>query len=182
MPKILFLFDTDDYLHVHRRGCADIRKSHLRDAAEYWHGEAENCREAIEQAFFDEGGEDYTFDDARGWTTFHECAALEWPRGRRPKRNYVERRVNLPFDPDGDDDETVLECLFGRKITWRNSYTNGEESASVPKEGARAKNGRLSNIQTHLTETIDGRRILTFVDAGGTGFRSVALETIMVVK
>ena len=91
-----------------------------------------------------------------------------------PRRNPTKRPTqrNIPFDIDGDYDQEIIARTAGGRLVWVNSLTGEEETAQVPKEGRHTK----------IELSSAGRRILVFVDAMGTGFRSVALDTLVAVK
>ena len=92
-----------------------------------------------------------------------------------PRRNPTKRPTqrNIPFDIDGDYDQEILGAVAGRTIVWVNSLDGEEKMAAIP-----AKPGPHTKIELSSA----GRRILVFVDAMGTGFRSVALDTLVAVK
>ena len=173
---MLFLVDADGYLFVHKRGCMDVTKGALRVAGSWWHGDAEHITDAIEQGWHDflASGE-VAWRDAVEFTTVEPCAGLSMPVGR-PKRGRAIRSRKLPFDPEADMDTDVLGAVIGKIIEWENTLSGGTESARVP---------RRQSAHTKLGETSDGRRVLTFVDDrgnAGTGFRSVALDTVLRVR
>jgi hypothetical protein len=177
MAEVLFLVDPDGYLTVHKRGCMDVTKTTLRRSAVWFHGEAEHITDAIEQGWHDflKTGE-VSWRDAVEFTTIEPCAGLSMPAGR-PKRGRAIRARNLPFDPDTSPDDVVLTAVIGKTVHWENSLSGGMESARVGR--------RAVSPHTHLRATSTGRRVLTFVDDrgnAGTGFRSVALDSIVRVR
>ena len=78
----------------------------------------------------------------------------------------------LPFDPEGDDDKTVLEAVAGRTVRWRNSISGEVEEGEAPRGG----------VHLHITQGPKGEnggaRILNFPDRHVTGFRAVYLDQI----
>jgi len=91
--------------------------------------------------------------------------------------------ASVPFDPAADRDDEILAELYGRVVVWRNNLSGATEQAQVlPLEqtvrGERVRGSR----QTRMSTTLTGRRIVTFCDGGGEGFRSVALDSILQVK
>lgn len=98
---------------------------------------------------------------------------------RAPRRRPTKR--SIPFDIEEDDDDTILDAVVGGTLIWVNSFTGGEESACVPPDGE-TKRGAAHNTHLSIAESSAGRRILTFVDYMGTGFRSVALDALVAVK
>jgi len=91
-------------------------------------------------------------------------------------------RKFVPFSVDGATDEEVFDAVIGRRLTWLNSLTNELENARLLPDGRSPKTGKPYHIHTHLTESSEGRRILTFVDQDGSGFRSVALDALIRVR
>jgi len=91
--------------------------------------------------------------------------------------------ASVPFDPAADRDDEILAELYGRVVVWRNNLSGATEQAQVlPLEqtvrGERVRGSR----QTRMSTTLTGRRIVTFCDGGGEGFRSLALDSILQVK
>lgn len=86
----------------------------------------------------------------------------------------------LPFNIE-DDDDTVIESLVGRRITWRNSQAKTLDTALVP---SRSRNCRMT------VHPKSGRRIISFYESQGFsehqeqlgGERSVYLDKILRVK
>jgi hypothetical protein len=87
----------------------------------------------------------------------------------------------LPFDPQKDDDETILAWCIGRKVVWWNSIARDMDDAKLYPDGRDPETGKLFNRQTKIHASKTGRRILTFCAVNG-GFRSVALDTILAVR
>lgn len=85
-----------------------------------------------------------------------------------------ELKVSLPFDIEEAYDDEILEKCRGRKLIWWNDTAEDYDSATVSKNG---KDPRNYKIETGTA----GRAILTFCSME-TGFRSVALETLVQVK
>jgi hypothetical protein len=94
--------------------------------------------------------------------------------------------ARLPFDPVEDDDDTIIESLVGKRITWRNSVSLTLDSAIVP---MRSRNIRI----TQHPKT--ARRILSFHESQGFskgndgethealgGERSVYLDKVLKVR
>jgi len=130
----------------------------------------------------------YSEAEALNDVVYFECLGPDYeapedrPRGRRPRKRAV------PFDPAGDDDEDIINAVKGAKLVWENSLTGGEESAQLYPDGPWEKNIQrgvtvttFPHRQTKITVTSDGRRVLGFIDAGGTGFRACALDSIVSV-
>jgi len=91
--------------------------------------------------------------------------------------------ASVPFDPAADRDDEILAELYGRVVVWRNNLSGATEQAQVLplEETVRGERVRGSR-QTRMSTTRTGRRIVTFCDGGGEGFRSVALDSILQVK
>lgn len=102
-------------------------------------------------------------------------------------------KAALPFDLDKATDEEVLKAVEGRQLTWRNSMSGDLERVRVPrteydtvsitKEGkvVGTKQVKANNLQTKLSTTKAGRRVLTWA-APGEGFRSVALDSLLQIR
>jgi len=92
--------------------------------------------------------------------------------------------ASVPFDPAVDRDDEVLAELYGRVVVWRNNLSGSTEQAMVlPLERRNDRGERVrASRHTHMSTTLTGRRIVTFCDGGGEGFRSVALDSILQVK
>jgi hypothetical protein len=151
MAEVLFIFDEEGYLTVHKRGCRDVKRATLERAGKgnWWHGSARTALGAVFQAWRQEiGSGEVTWPEALDWTDVRACTALRFPR--------------MPDD------------LYGRRITWLIPLTGQLESTEVPRES--------HSRHTQITVTRDGRKVVTFVDPSGTGFRSVALDTIVEVR
>jgi hypothetical protein len=88
-------------------------------------------------------------------------------------------RKSVPFDPDGATDDEILDACTDKTLTWLNTLTNDTETARMPPDDRNPRTGRRYHEHTKFTETTAGRRVLTFVDANGTGFRSVALDSLL---
>lgn len=99
----------------------------------------------------------------------HPEDAAEPEARKKPERRPTMRSVPFALD---DLEVEILAAVAGRKLVWLNSLTGEEETASVMERGK----------QTKLSESSSGRRILTFCDSGGTGYRSVALDALIAVK
>ena len=92
--------------------------------------------------------------------------------------------ASVPFDPAADRDDEILAELYGRVVVWRNNLSGATEQAQVlPLERRNDRGERVrGSRQTRMSTTRTGRRIVTFCDGGGEGFRSVALDSILQVK
>jgi len=91
-------------------------------------------------------------------------------------------RKYVPFSVDGATDEEVFDCVIGKRLTWLNGLTDELEYARLLPDGRSPKTGKQYHMHTNLSESSEGRRILTFVDADGSGFRSVALDALIRVR
>lgn len=102
------------------------------------------------------------------------------------KREVIDDDVaavnKLPFDPVDDDDDTIIESLVGKRITWRNSVTKSLMNAKVP---TRSRNVRIT------VHPKSERRIVSFYESQGFhkdhgemlgGERSVYLDKILKVR
>jgi hypothetical protein len=93
---------------------------------------------------------------------------------------------SVPFDPEDTNEEELRRLLAGRKIVWQNSTDPRLiEEAHVP--AARAKTDRRSAAppggkQFKISNGEAGRPIVSFADPHMTGFRHVALESILQVR
>lgn len=103
-------------------------------------------------------------------------------RERKAREKRPTKR-SVPFD-DNDEDETILVMVKGHEIVWVNSFSGDEEIGVVPPDGTFSDGKREYTYNNHLALSVSstGRRVLTFVDYLGTGFRSVALDAIVAVK
>ncbi len=89
----------------------------------------------------------------------------------------------LPFDPDLDDDVTILKRIRGNTILFKNTKTGEMESVMVPWKVSGGKNGiRVMNIDRenvfYLATSKDGRDFLSFMDMEGR-FRAVHLDRLI---
>lgn len=176
--KILVLYSEEGYATVHAYDCeCPEAEEETDDEVE---GEAADIRQAIEIAY-DLDDPEVNYQDAFSWTTFAECASLPRALGRPPK----DRRllaVKIPFDPQAAEDFEILAKVAGRKLVWINSISGEQESARVAAEDYRnPKTGSAPAAYTHISYSSEGRRILTFVDQAGTGYRSVGVDSIVQV-
>lgn len=93
---------------------------------------------------------------------------------------------SVPFDPENTNEEELRRLLAGRKIVWLNSVDNRLiEEAHVPAargETERRKAAPAGGRQFKVTNGEAGRPIISFCDPHTTGFRHVALESILQVK
>jgi hypothetical protein len=85
----------------------------------------------------------------------------------------------LPFNLDEDDDDTVIESLLSRTITWRKTIDRSLDSATLP---ARSRNCRIT------VHPKSGRRMISFHEHQGVskeggemlgGERTVYLDKIL---
>ena len=97
----------------------------------------------------------------------------------------------VPFDPEAEPDANVVAQLRGRKVTWRNSLTGGFETGYVPpaERQVLVKGGGLKTIVDQSTFIINskaedtlGRRILSFCDAVGGGYRALFVDALWQVR
>lgn len=87
----------------------------------------------------------------------------------------------LPFNLEDDDDDTIIESLVGKTITWRRTIDNRLDSATLPQ---RSRNCRIT------THPQSGRRTISFHEHQGQnergemlgGERSVFLDKILKAK
>lgn len=92
------------------------------------------------------------------------------------------RKANLPWARDSTDEEIVdFLIAHGAKVTWINSVTGGEEQAVVPMMMLDEKGIEFGSKQTKIGMSKSGRRILTFCDGLGGGYRSVCIDQILEV-
>jgi len=112
------------------------------------------------------------------------------PRAVRPKDG-SDKPKSLPFDPDGSSDEEVLDALRGHAISWRNGISKAIEEAVVAAtrmvKNPDSKNGGPNLVKVESRVKIEehperNTRVVTFTDATGRGFHSVALDRILEVK
>jgi hypothetical protein len=96
----------------------------------------------------------------------------------------------VPFDPLTADDATVLAKIRGRKLVWRNSMSNAYEEGRVPaelreiktKEGFKTVSDTSTFITNSKAEDTLGRRILSFCDESGEGYRALFLDALVQVR
>lgn len=90
----------------------------------------------------------------------------------------LELVVSLPFSIDEDSDSTILKCIRGNTLIYRNSISGTVESVWVPhKAGDRVFNYDTNNV-FFLAENEHGRAWLSFMDANGC-FRAVHLDRLI---
>ena len=67
---------------------------------------------------------------------------------------------DLPFNLETDDDDTIIESLVGKTITWRRTIDNRLDSAKVPQ---RSRNCRMKEHPK------SGRLMISFYESHGQG-------------
>lgn len=95
------------------------------------------------------------------------------------------RKQALPWDPHEADDADILQACYGKTLIWRNTFTGAEDREQVTPAYTDSKSGRYHKANYdkriyHITTGSNGRRSLNFVS--NHGFRSVGLDTLLVVK
>lgn len=126
---------------------------------------------------------------ACSFTIFAECLMPGYVPGEpRPRQKRPTRR-HVPFDPAHSTDAEIIEACMGKRVKWVNAISGDEQSADLFPDGPHTKSiSKGFVVETHphkyttMTLSADGRRCLNFVDAGGYGFRSVGVETIVSVR
>lgn len=92
-------------------------------------------------------------------------------------------RPDLPFDPETDDDSTILKAIRGNTLVFRNSISGNLERILVPwrmsggKDGVRVFNYDLVNV-FYLATSASGRDYVSFMDSNGV-FRAVHLDRLI---
>lgn len=108
-----------------------------------------------------------------------------------PNARQLNRKV--PFDPETEEAAIVIAKIRGRKLVWRNALSNGYEEGRVPPEIRQAK---VKGSPGEFREIIDtttfisnskaegtlGRRILSFCDETGEGYRALFLDALVQVR
>lgn len=123
-----------------------------------------------------------------------------WQKRNKPKLNdsydpkdplgegvpHHERMLStreLPFDPDTDDDSTILKAIRGNTLVFVNSVSGNLERVHVPwrmsggKDGVRVFNWDLENVFYLATSATD-RDYVSFMDSNGI-FRAVHLDRLV---
>jgi hypothetical protein len=167
-----------DLLEVHSFACTKL------DTEDMWAVELVDADHQYGAAWDAWGGKGNQEQRVIQGTLFYPCLNGTVTPARRGR--YVQRE--LPFDPAEDLDAAVIAACYGRKIVWTNSISGGQDTARLFPEGPRRHIVRNVEVftephkHTSITVSKDGRRSLNFIDAGGYGFRSVALDSIVSVK
>jgi hypothetical protein len=86
-------------------------------------------------------------------------------------------RKALPFDIAKSDDDTVLDLLAGRTVTWRRKLDNGEETATIGRKISMAKANKPGKERiVNFIERVQGKRVTE------GGMRSFRLDQIVSVR
>ena len=101
---------------------------------------------------------------------------------QRSWQNALKNRV-LPFDPDTDDDATILKAIRGNTLVFVNSISGTVERVLVPWRMSGGRNGvRVFNYDTKnvffLEDSVKGRTYISFMDPNGV-FRAVHLDRLV---
>ena len=168
---------------VHSEQCRDIDQEH-----QFWADKLVDAEHQYGAAWKAWEGKDAEYEIIHN-TQFFPCLAEE---SGRPNRR--RSKVSVPFDIEEDTAAEILEACYGRVIRWRRDMDDEEEFASLYPAGPHPRKIRGEFVDTfphrytEITISSEGRRILQFLDSGkgkkngGTGFRAVALDTIVSVK
>lgn len=82
-------------------------------------------------------------------------------------------RTKLPFDPDEMTDKELIQTLSGMRVIWWNRIAQGEESATIPSKA------QIVHTYNGIGDETPADRVITFVDAHGSGFRSFRVGALM---
>lgn len=109
--ELTIVHNSDTNAHVHKRGCADIRRRETRDRAylSHWDTEHATRRAAARDAWSDFIGESMDEDDALTFTEIYPCCA-ELPEGY-PLRTFE------------------LALSTGERVTWSGEAADGHDAA-----------------------------------------------------
>lgn len=107
-----------------------------------------------------------------------ELLTASVPRSKPASARRVEReqpvkrvlKVSLPFDIEEAYDDEIISAVRGKKLIWWNDTAEDYDSATV-----------IGKNHIKIETGTGGRAILTFCSFE-TGYRSVALETLVQVK
>jgi len=116
-----------------------------------------------------------------------ETIVLIWQNGALVSQQYsfwdTDSRKNhaptsqLDFDPAETTDGELVRRLSGMKITWWNSLAQSEESAVVP-DSSKSRFS-ITHVYVGNGDEDNTKRVLTFIDRDGTGFRSVHVDSLI---
>jgi hypothetical protein len=176
--KFQVICRTDGSVEVHARDCREVTWENyysdgIVDAANPFGAAVETL-----------GGDERAAFDA----LLFPCLAPDYAAPEALRRPRRPTRRAVPFDPADSADPEVIDACTGKRLKWVNGHTDREEDARLYPEGPHEKliSGRVVTSYPHnhtkITVAADGRRILNFLDAGGTGFRAVALDAIVSVR
>lgn len=85
-------------------------------------------------------------------------------------------KPRLSFSPDEISDIALIRELTGKKVTWWNRTGRSKETASFPHVYEKVKIERLiSGAGTDVVE----KRVVSFVDQSGTGYRAFDLSALL---
>lgn len=99
------------------------------------------------------------------------AAAQPQARSMRPKADRSDAPVRLPFDPKAALDEDVITALLGTQVQWRNSLSDGIETAWMP--------GTARELE--IQDGSDGDRTIKFCCRSGM-YRAFRLSALVRVS
>lgn len=98
-----------------------------------------------------------------------------WDTDKPVKNGMPKRRLN--FIPEVMSDQELIRELVGYRITWWNALGKTTETAVVPNSRVKVEHV-FSGVGM---DEVEDDRMITFVDAAGTGFRSLRIGALLKV-
>lgn len=118
-----------------------------------------------------------------------EIISLTWVNGKLTKQDYSMfvgdkpelegmPRPRLDFIVDDMSDMALVKELCGKKVTWWNRIGKSKETATFPaRSDQRVKVEHLMNGSGH-----EEKRVISFVDQSGTGYRAFDAAALLSVR
>lgn len=96
-----------------------------------------------------------------------------WDMEKPSANGKPANRTKLSFDPDEMTDSELIRALSGMRVVWWNRIAQGEESATIPSKA------QVVHTYNGVGDETPADRVITFVDAHGSGFRSFRVGALM---
>jgi len=146
--------------------------------------------------YYSPGHERQVKNASEGRAISKQTAEANAPLTRAAKPGSTRKRElnhKVPFDVEATPDEEVIAKLRGHKVVWLNTKTGNTEEGRVPEEfrdvPIKSQPGKFRTITDATTMIVNsksedtlGRRILSFCDGGGMGYRSLFLDALRQVR